>query len=34
MDLDLVIDRQQEIFDLLPILASKTERLIQVYGEK
>jgi hypothetical protein len=34
MNPNLVIGRNQEIFDLISILASKTERLIQVYGHK
>jgi hypothetical protein len=34
MDPNLALERNQEIFDLISILASKETRLIEVYGKK
>jgi hypothetical protein len=34
LDANLVLDRKKVIFDLTSKLASKTQKLIQVYGQK
>ena len=34
MDPNLLIERNKEMFDLVDLIALKTQRLIQVYGKK